>query len=55
MLAILFANRIINGKNTFKDVPKKLKAEVAENLLIGGLPELVPVAYGGTMVEEDAE
>lgn len=54
MLAILFANRIINGKNTFKDVPAKLKAQVAENLIMGGLPELVPVEFGGTMVE-DAE
>ena len=48
MLAILFASRIINGKSTFADVPAKLKAQVAENLIDGGLPELVPVEFGGT-------
>lgn len=49
MLAILFASRIINGKSTFSDVPAKLKAQVAENLIDGGLAELVPVEFGGTM------
>lgn len=51
MLAILFASRIINGKNTFADVPAKLKAKVAEVLIEGGLPELVPVEFGGTMTD----
>lgn len=48
MLAILFASRIINGKSTFAEVPAKLKKQVAENLLDGGLPELVPSEFGGT-------
>lgn len=48
MLAILFANRIIFGKSTFAEVPAKLKKQVAEVLLDGGLPELVPVEFGGT-------
>lgn len=52
MLAILFASRIINGKNAFADVPVKLKEQVAENLIDGGLPELVPVEFGGTMQTE---
>lgn len=52
MLAILFASRIINDRNTFNDVPTKLKEQVAENLLDGGLPELVPVEFGGTMQTE---
>lgn len=52
MLAILFASRIINGKSTFADVPTKLKEQVAENLIDGGLPELVPVEFGGTMQTE---
>ena len=52
MLAILFASRIINGKSTFADVPAKLRKQVAENLLDGGLPELVPVEFGGTMGAE---
>lgn len=52
MLAILFASRIINGKSTFADVPAKLQKQVAEILLDGGMPELVPVEFGGTL---DAE
>ena len=48
MLAILFASRIINGKSTFADVPAKLKKQVAENLIDGGMPELVPAEFGGT-------
>lgn len=48
MLAMLFATRIINGKSTFADVPAKLKTQVAEVLLDSGLPELVPVEFGGT-------
>lgn len=52
MIAILFTVRIINDNNTFDDVPPKLKEQVAENLIDGGLPELVPVEYGGTMQTE---
>lgn len=52
-MAMFFAQRILLGKATFADVPAKLKAAVAENLLDSGLPELVPVAYGGTMTEEE--
>ena len=49
MIAMLFANRIVLGKMTFKQVPAKLKAQVAEILIEDcGLPELVPVEYGGT-------
>lgn len=48
MLAILFASRIINGQSTFAEVPAKLKQQVAENLIDGGLPELVPAEFGGT-------
>lgn len=51
MLAILFASRIINDKSTFSDVPAKPKAQVAENLIDGGLPKLVPVEFGGTMTD----
>lgn len=53
MLAMLFAIRIINGTNntTFADVPAKLKEKVAAVLLDSGLPELVPVEFGGTMTD----
>lgn len=60
MLAILFAQRVILAKpksdgtpTTFADVPAKLKAQVADVLVNEcGVPELVPVEYGGTMTEQ---
>ena len=49
MMAMLFAQRVILGKTEFADVPAKLKAAVAEILVEEcGLPELVPVEFGGT-------
>lgn len=47
MMAMLFAQRVILGKTEFKDVPKMLKAQVAEILIDSGLPELVPEEYKG--------
>lgn len=50
MMAMLFAQRVILGKTDFDDVPNKLKEQVADILVNEcGLPELVPVEYGGTM------
>ena len=52
MMAMLFAQRVILGKTEFDDVPAKLKNQVADILINEcGLPELVPVEFGGT--EED--
>lgn len=48
MMAMFFAQRVILGKTEFKDVPKALKKGVAEVLIDSGLPELVPIEYGGT-------
>ena len=49
MMAMLFAQRIILGKSEFANVPAKLKAQVADILINEcGLPELVPVEFGGT-------
>ena len=49
MMAMLFAQRVILGKTEFEQVPNKLKAQVATILIDEcGLPELVPVEYGGT-------
>ena len=48
MMAMFFAQRVILGKTTFANVPKALKAGVAEVLIDSGLPELVPTEYGGT-------
>lgn len=49
MMAMLFAQRVILGKTDFDAVPAKLKQPVADILINEcGLPELVPVEYGGT-------
>ena len=49
MMAMLFAQRVILGKTEFDKVPNKLKPQVATILIDEcGLPELVPVEYGGT-------
>lgn len=49
MMAMFFAQRVILGKTQFDQVPKALKQGTAEVLIDSGLPELVPVEYGGTM------
>lgn len=49
MMAMLFAQRVILGKTEFDAVPAKLKQAVADILINEcGLPELVPVEFGGT-------
>lgn len=57
MMAMLYASKIcmeaVNPKTgkawTFSDVPAKLRAQVAAVLIDDcGLPELVPVEFGGT-------
>ena len=49
MMAMLFAQRVILGKTEFTQVPAKLKPQVAAILIEEcGLPELVPVEFGGT-------
>lgn len=45
MMAMFFAQRVILGKTDFKDVPKALKAQVAEILIDSGLADLVPDEY----------
>lgn len=49
MMAMLFSQRVILGKCEFEQLPKKLKKQVAEILVEEcGMPELVPVEFGGT-------
>ena len=48
MMAMFFAQRVILGKTAFEAVPGALKAGVAEVLIDSGLPEMVPVGFGGT-------
>ena len=40
MIALLFAQRIILGKNTFEEVPSSLKPGVYEHLLDSGVEHL---------------
>lgn len=48
MMAMFFAQRVILGKTAFAEVPKALQKGCAEQLLDSGVPELVPVEFGGT-------
>lgn len=41
MMAMLFATKIILEKATFDQVPRKLKAQVAEILIENGCEELI--------------
>ena len=41
MIAMLWAQRIMNGKKTYNDVPRLLKEQVKEILIESGLEELV--------------
>lgn len=41
VMAMLYAQAIINGKKTFADVPRLLKQQVKEILIDSGLSELV--------------
>lgn len=41
MIAMLWANQIILGKKTFKQVPKLLKDKVREILIDAGMEELI--------------
>ncbi len=50
MMAMLFACRIVEGRTTFDQVPRLLKQPVADILINDfGMPELVPVEFGGTL------
>lgn len=41
MMAMLYAQRIMNGKLTYADVPRLLKDKVAEILRESGMEELI--------------
>lgn len=50
MMAMLFACRVVEGRTNFDtQVPAKLKQKVADIVVKDfGIPELIPVSYGGT-------
>ena len=49
MMASLFACRVVEGRTEFDAVPVKLKPAVGKIIVEEfGLPEIVPVEFGGT-------
>ena len=50
MMAMLFACRVVEDRTPFEKVTAKLKQQVADIIINDfALPEIVPVAYGGTL------
>ena len=47
MMAMLYAQRIMNGKLKFSDVPRLLKEQVKEILIESGMEELLESQKGG--------
>lgn len=41
MIAMLWAQKIMNGKKKFSDVPRLLKDKVKEELIDSGMEELI--------------
>ena len=53
MMAMLFACRVVEDRTPFEKVPATLKQQVADIIINDfGLPEIVPVEYGGTLSSE---
>lgn len=53
MMAMLFACRVVEDRTPFERVPAKLKQRVADIIINDfGLPEIIPVEYGGTLSSE---
>lgn len=49
-IKMLFACRVIEGRTAFNQVPRLLKQQVADIIVKEfGMPELVPIEFGGTM------
>lgn len=54
MMAMLFACRVVEGRTEFDQVPRMLKQQVADVLISDfGVPEIVPVEFGGTLGAEE--
>lgn len=50
-IATLFVDRVEDGRLTFNDVPRLLKQQVADIIVIEhNKPELVPTEFGGTQI-----
>ena len=53
MMAMLFACRVVEERTSFEKVPRLLKQQVADIIVNDfGMPEIVPVEYGGTLSSE---
>ena len=52
-MAMLFACRVVEDRTPFEKVPAKLKQQVADIIVNDfGMPEIIPVEYGGTLSSE---
>ena len=53
MMAMLFACRVVEERTSFDRVPRLLKQQVADIIVNDfGMPEIIPVEYGGTLSSE---
>lgn len=53
MMAMLFACRVVEERTPFEKVPRLLKQQVADIIVNDfGMPEIIPVEYGGTLSSE---
>lgn len=53
MMAMLFACRVVEERTPFDRVPRLLKQQVADIIVNDfGMPEIIPVEYGGTLSSE---
>lgn len=53
MMAMLFACRVVEERTSFEKVPRLLKQQVADIIVNDfGMPEIIPVEYGGTLSSE---
>ena len=53
MMAMLFACRVVEERTSFDRVPRLLKQQVADIIVNDfGMPEIIPVEYGGTLASE---
>lgn len=49
MMAMLFSIRVVEERTQFDQVPRLLKAQVADIIINDfGMPEIVPAEFGGT-------
>lgn len=48
MIIAFMAQRVVSGRTLFEEMPPKLQALVAVELIEGGFADIVPTEFGGT-------